>query len=293
MKRNWTCPTCWLVFSRKWNLDRHIKLMHQGFHNSLSVDPVPNNQRNQKQTSNHGTFQRASFDLKDVYDFAEMGNKMANSNMMFNQLNSLQWQVSSLQQQLTSSNRSLNDLLSRNWLLPKRSIQGLSGYLCDKCNSFSVKPIFNIGFDMTMQSRHRCNEPDYKRNYLVQQIPNNIQNADAWGGQFLIYCVNNYTFIGRNLIATDITKSFRNFELELNTEIAYQIMGVPERYNLHSLESNVNVIWIDKAIKNIGKKTPMYDSEIMDFVTRIKSTYGIFEIPMGGTVRLISLILVE
>jgi hypothetical protein len=293
LKRNWACPSCFLVFSRKWNLDRHIKLMHQGSHNSLNVNHIPNNKRNEKQTSNYGAFQPMSFDLKEIYDFAELTNKMAHSNMLFNQINSLQREVSSLQQQLTLSNRSLDDLLSRNWPLSKRSIQGLSGYLCEKCGSFSVKPIFDIGYDMTMQSRHRCNEPEYKRNYLIQQIPIGIQNADAWSGQLLTYCVNNYTFIGRNLAVTDLTKSFKSFEHELNSEIAYQILGIPERFYLHSLKSSVNVNWIDKAIKNIDKKTPLSDSEIIDFVTRIKSTYGIFEIPMGRTVRLISFILTD
>ena len=58
---------------------------------------------------------------------------------------------------------------------------------------------------MTMQSRHRCNEPEYNRNYLVYQIPRDIQNADVWAGQLLADCVRNYTFIGRNLIAIDLT----------------------------------------------------------------------------------------
>jgi len=94
----------------------------------------------------------------DLADLIEMQNKMSNSNQTFGRINLLQSQVGALQQQLAHHQSQLNDIYSSYWLIPRDSIQGLSGYICTICQTFSLKPIFNIGYDMTMHSRHICNE---------------------------------------------------------------------------------------------------------------------------------------
>jgi hypothetical protein len=289
MKRNWTCPTCSLVFSRKWNLQRHFKLIH-----GVNVRPESNYHVSKsnflKSSSNVPVInQRPSFGLnegfKEVFDFIEMQDKTVNSRQVFERLNSLQWQVGSLQQQLRSSENRLSDLLSYNWLLPKGAIQGISGYICKRCQTFSLKAIIEIGYDMTMERKHRCVDSQDKRSYVIFPIPSDIQNIDDWAAQILLNHVNFYIPIGKYLIASEATKGLNNFSNRLNPEIAREILGVSDRYYLYPLEKNYKIDWIHRAIDNLGKKIVMSDSEILDFLKRVKSTYAIFEIPIGETVR--------
>jgi hypothetical protein len=70
------------------------------------------------------------------------------------------------------------------------------------------------------------------------------------------------------------------------------IIGIPDRYYFYSLEKEYKIGWIDRVLANLDKKILMLDTEILDFFRRVKSTYAIFEIPVGSTIRQISMRLI-
>ena len=104
MRQNWTCSKCFQKFSRKWNLERHLQLIHgEGDQRRIFETNLENklygkssHVYNQKNLSSPGIKDY----FADLFDLAEMQNKMSNSNQTFGQLHSLQWQVGALQQQL-------------------------------------------------------------------------------------------------------------------------------------------------------------------------------------------------
>jgi hypothetical protein len=268
-----------------------MKLMHEVTHFTFDVRHILRTSQNKKQVCDDSAFTIPSFGLKEnfkeVYDFAELNSKMTNSRQTSNQVNSLQWQVSSLQQRLASYDKSFSDLLSYNWLFPKGAIQGISGYVCKKCQTFSLKAIIDIGYDMTMERKHRCIDSPDKRSYIVLPIPSDIPIVDDWAAQCLLDQVNFYIPIGKYLIANDITEGLINFsnKLNLNPEVVMGIVGIPDKYPFYSFKNNYKTNWIDRTIDNIGKKMLIPDDEVLDFFRKVKSTYAIFEIPIGESLR--------
>jgi hypothetical protein len=139
-----------LVFSRKWNLLRHVRLMHGVNENPGSIQsPLNITYDNKSRADNFLTSLKQ--DLKVVSDISDMQNKISNSIQTSNNQNSLEWQANSLRQQLASYEKRFSDLLSNNWIFPKGAIHGISGYICKKCQTFSLKPILDLGYDMTME----------------------------------------------------------------------------------------------------------------------------------------------
>jgi hypothetical protein len=63
------------------------------------------------------------------------------------------------------------------------------------------------------------------------------------------------------------------------------VFDIPHRYYSYSIESNHDINWIDRVINNLEKKISIKDNEARDFLKRVKSTYSIFEIPVGDIVK--------
>ncbi len=216
--------------------------------------------------------------LKKIQEFGKMQNMIANSTQTFDRINNLQWQVNALQQQIGYCRKYISDLLSYYLLSPKRSIEGVSGHFCKKCWTLGLKPIFNLGYDETMESRHLCNEAEDRRNYQNFQVSNNIQNLDHWTvGVFLEYMKSN-TRIGQHIISKDVTKAFDDFNQVLTPEITQRINGVPDRYYSYSLKISDRIVWLNRSIENLDKEILLTQDELADFLIRVKSTYAIFEI---------------
>jgi len=280
----WSCQNCPYVSLRKWNLQRHYEIMHGQKIN------LPSSSRtvfkvNQKQSKEKGK----EFDLgpwnperwlEDPGEFFKMQNMIANSKQTFDLINNLKSQVNSLQQQIGVFQRQISDIQYYNWVLPKRSIQGFSGYICKKCSTFSVKPIFELGYDMTMQIRHRCNEMDSKKNYRDFQIPTNIQNVPVWAARVFADYLKSYTYSSRFLFSKDMTKAFKDFNQILPAEITNEILGIPDRYYLRSIESVNRTTWLDRALSNPGKEILLTEDELHDFLIKANSTYMIVEVPI-------------
>jgi hypothetical protein len=214
--------------------------------------------------------------FKEVFDFVDMQNKISNSRQTSERLNFLECQVGYLQQQVASYEKRFADLLLYNWLFPKGAIQGIGGYVCKKCQTFSLKAIFDPGYDMTRERKHRCNYSADKRSYIVFSIPSYIQNVDDWPAQTMLNQVNFSIPIGKYLLAKDIPKGLNDLSNNLDPEIAQEILGVPDKYHFYSLENNDKLNWIDRAIDNLAKKIVMADNEVLDFFREWRDYATIF-----------------
>jgi hypothetical protein len=270
--------------------------MHDVRHPSSSI-PVFGTNQNKNKASDDSAFMFPTFglkgDFKELFDFAELNSKMTNSTQTFNRMNSLQLQVNSLQQQVASYGRNFSDLYSHYWILPNSSIKGISGYVCEKCKTLSCKAIFDPGYDMTMQSKHSCLNISESEGHVVLQIPPETQNIDDWAGRILLDCVNNHTGIGRNLLAKDMTKGLRQFARALDPGTAFEMFGIPDRYAIYQIEKDNNIRWVQEAISNLDKRIGLSDSEILDFLSRFKSTYAIMQIRTEIGIQHISMILTK
>jgi hypothetical protein len=278
-----------LVFSRKWNLQRHLNLMHAVSEHAQDLGTLLKGALSDKATGVNPRSNSPLFGLKELYkDISEIGDmqdKISNSGRAFENLNSLQSQVNSLRQHVTSCEKRYNDLVSYNWLYPRGAIQGISGYVCRKCQTFSLKMIIDPGHDMTMRAKHRCLDSADKRSYIVLPIPSHSRNFDDWAAQCLLDYINYHIPIGKYLIAKEITGGLNAFSGKLSPEIAREIFGIPDKYYYFSLENNSKISWINQAIDNLGHAIAMTDDEALDFFKKVKSTYAIFEVPVGETVR--------
>ena len=294
VKKKWVCNTCFLVFSRKWNFERHLQLMHGSNEHVAKPQSVQsgNNILASNENSNVPLFGLKE-NFKEVYDFVDMRDRMTNSSQLFNQINSLQSQVASLQQQLSSYDKQMNDIFYDNWLLPKSSIQGISGCLCKICKSFSLKPIFDLGCDMTMEGKHQCNNEQGGNNYLIFKPHSGVLNIDQWAGVILLDYVNFYSHIGKYLFTKDITLASNNLQKKLGSEFDDKFLGIPERYSLYRTGKNDFTSWIDRATRNDGTTIILSDDEKKDFLMKVKSTYGIIDIKTEGLSRRIYVALIS
>lgn len=84
------------------------------------------------------------------------------------------------------------------------------------------------------------------------------------------------------LVALDLTDLIVHLANKLNYEVACKLIGIPDRWHWYRLEQNYNIDWINSALTNLTnpyKKIRMENPEVIDFLRRIKATYGIFQIP--------------
>jgi len=238
-----------------------------------------------KRINSNNTLSFMDESLKQLSDLANLQEKISNSKQAANYQHSLERQVNALQQQLVSSERRISELLRQNFLVPWGAIQGISGYICKNCQTFSLKWILDIGYDMTVETKHRCNETSEKRTYLLFAIPSDNPNVDDWAARCLLDHLVSHTPIGKYLIASDITDRLNKFGYKLNPGLVREFLGIPGKLYFHSFENNFRTSWINRAIDNLEKVVEISNDEALDFFRKVKSTYAIFELPIGNTVR--------
>ncbi len=289
MGRGYDCSICQYSSSRRANLKRHYQLVHH----HMMLDQDDNRSLNYKYYQKQLKDKKENVESSPVrwdemwkypQEIAKFQNTIANSKQTFDQISNLRWQVNSLQQQIASFQNYLSGLMSHNLLISKRSVQGLSGYICEKCNTFGLKAIFDLGCDMTMKSRHRCNESSDKRDYQIIPIPPNVQSIDLWAAQVMANHLKSNTYIWNQLISKEVSQGFTNFNKILPPDVTDELLGIPERYYLYSVQ-NVRVNWLDKVINNVGQETFLTEDDLIDFFIRAKSTYAIFEFTSREQVR--------
>src|SRR6266498_202919 len=50
--------------------------------------------------------------------------------------------------------KEFQNISANNWILPKADVQGISGYFCQYCRTFSSRPIRDVGYDKTERQKH-------------------------------------------------------------------------------------------------------------------------------------------
>jgi hypothetical protein len=223
--------------------------------------------------------------FSEVFEFGEMLSKMSSSAQMSSRVNSLQTQIGSIQHELSYYKNHLNEIISNNWFMPLEAAQGFSGYICRKCQRFSLKPIFNLGFDMTMESRHLCNEVASKMNYYNYPFPSELQDTETWAARILFNNLSRIVPIGKCIILKDLTRAFDNLGTIFNPSEVGTILGIPNRYYGLYVQNGRIENWMERVVNNFEKKTLLSNDEVLKFLKLSKSTYAIFHIPFQDTFK--------
>lgn len=286
MKEKPTCRICFTKFTRGANMRKHMEVIHSVFEKSARKPPtfghsvIPqigiselhgNTVHFQTPTT---PFDKSLERLSNLTKLAPYGNLVA----------SLQ-ATEDYKNKIAMYEREIATIRSQNWIIPNSEIQGLTGYVCRRCNLIAFDAVRNIGYDMTMQARHTCDEEKVKSIKMVSIRPAHVRNLNDTAAGIILERLN-YLMPGQKyLLAVDLSKSFESIEGLLNTESAKLLLGIPDRYYFYSLGKDERIDWIDRSVSNIGKKTIVKDFEIKDLLRMVKSTYAIFEIPIDDIVR--------
>lgn len=267
----WSCIICSYSSGRKWNLERHYEKVHQ---------QMPNPQQKLRHWNRPATEQvpRVSSELDEipwpyseswfqrVGELSKHQNRIANSKQTFNRVNFLESRVNTLENQL-------RQLYQHNWIIPRLHVQGLNGHICYLCNTFNFRLVMDLGYDLTMQSKHNC----YKQvGAFTIPIPQEVLDIDTWAAEILFNQMSYFESIGNRLELVDITKKFIEFGKYEYRDI---IFGIPDRHPLITIEENFMTDLIDNVNNSPENRILMLDSQILQLLTKTKSTYGILELP--------------
>jgi hypothetical protein len=105
-----------------------------------------------------------------------------------------------------------------------------------------------------------------KRGYILFAIPSDNLNVDDWAARCLLDHLVSYTPIGKYLIASDITEPLNKLDYKLNPGLVREFLGIPSKFYFHSIEKNVRVSWINRAIDNLGRVVEISNDEALDFL---------------------------
>ena len=166
---------------------------------------------------------------------------------------------------------------SENWIIPNSDIHGLSGYVCRRCNSVGFGPIRDIGYDMTMQSRHTCDEDRVKSIKMASIRPSVLWSLYDTVAGMMLDKLNRLMPRTKYMLAEDVSILFNSLERLKDPVLAKLLIGIPNRYYFYSVKSGVKVQWLERVTANLGMKTIAAESEIRDFLRRVQSTYAFFE----------------
>ncbi len=277
---NWLCPTCSWSSSRRWNVARHIKLVHnaslhplmgnvvQGAPRSRSIPYKLSDRQNNQNSSISSILGQWGVDMQDW---------MKTVTTYANSMNSLEAQ-NRLRQSVSFLSNRLANTRANNCIVPKAMIHGISGYLCPHCLTFTHALIKDPGYDMTEETRHQCDPVRIRNVQTAQPQQLYLVNLEESMLQILTNSLNFYMPGDKYLVALDFTDFIVHLVNKLNYEVACTLIGIPDRWHWYRLEQNYNIDWINSALTNPYKKIRMEDPEVIDFLRRIKATYGIFQI---------------
>jgi len=215
---------------------------------------------------------RREFSWDDVERMAQLKKTIASSQQTFDRLNYLEIRAKSLEQQIIS-------LYSNNWIIPKIHARGISGYYCKRCKKFCFRPIMDIGFDKTMQSKHRCG------NYIgctVHSIPSDFEDIQSWMAQVILNQMHDKMLFGGTLFSCDISPFLNECkdENERNKKL-----GIPDTCLMISLNKKEKFEWLDKVLANSLIEINITRKDMIDFLKITMSTYAVIEIPEGNSSR--------
>ena len=261
-------------------MQRHSEELHN------VIIPNPNEMTNSPRVpqggeESHSLPKHAEFSvdriLRPIVEVMKISNDYSKSIAFSPNSDYLNNTVTSLQEQLTLHKRQIEDISSNHWILPNKEIEGVTAYVCRRCLTINFRPTRDIGFDRTAQAKHKCDENKVRQLFMVACREIDHWNNDNFvAGELLKYI--HFLFKGnRFLLASDISGWFETLKNIRDLKTVYEFLGIPERYPFCVLPKDHNVGWLHRAINNLNTKIILTDDELMDFLRRLKSTYGVIE----------------
>ena len=278
-------------------MERHIKLIHGGLTNNLSntlssgrtnkyrFGPPPHTRTsrgNQPFSSEEGSFSISEMS-KAMKTMAEFNESIARSKA--SSIPNMEY----LQRELNMRTSELSNLYSNYWLIHRNMIQGITGFFCKRCRSFGFDYVKNLGYDMTFEARHVCDELKVKSIRVVSIRKSDIESTDNFFGKVLLQRANLLMPGVKYLSCEDHSQLFHIYWSKFGYDAAKLMIGIPDRYCLYKLRESENLTWLLKVLKNPGKKTELKEDEVFDFLGKVKSSYAMFEIPTSNPPKLILL----
>lgn len=179
----------------------------------------------------------------------------------------------------------LSRLKSENWIIPKNEIHGISGYVCKRCNSLGYEWVRSIGYDQTMQSKHKCDENKVNSIKMVSILPSAVWSIYDSAAGFIVNALNHLMAGQKYMIATDVSKAFATLESLMDPLLARTLIGIPDRYYSYTVESYENIPWLYRVLNNLDTKVSVNENEIRDFIRKVQSTFAIFEITIQSVTK--------
>jgi hypothetical protein len=244
---------------------------------SLTHNVVPN--------SSYTSWDNTLAEMTKMYgDYTKSRQIEGNSNNTFEIVNHLQQQVNYLQNQLS-------EIYLNNVITPKNEFRGISGYLCKRCRTFGLGYVIDPGYDMTTQAKHYCDEEKVKKIFMVT-----IRKIDEWNldnliAEKLLTLLNSLVQGDKFLFSQDLTNMFNSLSNVMDAKTIYQVVGIPHRLPYYFVQDE-KINWVYRVLSNLGNKILMNSEDIMDFLRRFKSTYGMIEIANGPILRRIQMTII-
>ena len=220
---NWHCPTCSWSSSRRWNVARHIKLVHnaslhplmrnvvQGAPRSRSIPYKLSDRQNNQNSSISSILGQWGLDMQDW---------MKTVTTYANSMNSLEAQ-NRLEQSVSFLSNELANTRANNCIVPKAMIHGISGFLCPHCLTFTHALIKDPGYDMTEETRHQCDPVRIRNVQTAQPQQLYLVNLEESILQILTNSLNFYMPGDKYLVALDLT----DFMVDLANKLNYEVAG--------------------------------------------------------------------
>lgn len=287
MREKPTCSICYTKFTRKWNMKKHMQNIHNVFEVDVGIKNVrsfPREKRLIAQPFETG-WGRAKPPITGLDQSLERLSNLTKVAADYASTMNIFQESADDKRKIAMYQNEINWIKSNNWIVPNSQTQGLSGYVCRRCNLIGFLNIQDIGYDMTMQAKHRCNEAKVKSIRMCSIRPSDIWHLNDFAAKIMLDRLNCIMPGQKYLLAEDISYSFNSIEKALNTEIAKLLWGIPDRYYFYSLGKDERIAWLDRSVSNVGKKTIIEDFEIKELLRKVKSTYAIFEIPILHVLR--------
>lgn len=273
-------PTCWVcrtTFTRASNMRSHMKKKHGIIQRSVLNGP----------TFGQTTFQppiiefnRPEFQIGNPFTNADPGlDRLYKITKLIPQAKIAKTFGDNIEyrNRIAMYEREMAKLKSESWIISKSEIKGFCGYVCRRCNTIESGPIRDVGYDMTMQTRHICNEDKVKKIKMDSIRPLDIwRTYDSAAG--IIQATLNRLMTGQKyIIAIDASGMFESLESLMDPLIVKTLIGIPDRYYMYTVKSTEKIPWLERATNNLGMRCIVDDAEIRDFLRRAQASYAFFE----------------
>ena len=101
------------------------------------------------------------------------------------------------------------------------------------CNKFSFKLIMDLGYDMTMMSKHRCGQ---QIGCFEMSIPQTLRDVNEWTATIISGQLSYYSSIGKMLRADGCLNILRRFRTRTSVKIWWT-----DILSLTSLEATIRI----------------------------------------------------